>query len=140
MMYAARVENKQEGYALMRKAYALNPDEKYLNYYYGVMLQNQDSMLESEKYFLKEKKNSNYYECDYYLSQIAYRKHRPDEAEKYLEAFLAKDSMNAPSSNNLLLLYVQAKKKDKALAHISTMRRRGVLVDPNLLKNAQELQ
>ena len=38
----------------MRTAYQLNPNEKYLNYYYGVMMQHQDSMFESEKYFLKE--------------------------------------------------------------------------------------
>ncbi|HRO43140.1 MAG TPA: hypothetical protein PL009_09920 [Flavipsychrobacter sp.] len=140
MMYGARVEDKQQGYALMRRAYQLNPNEKYLNYYYGVMLQNQDSVLASEKYFLKEQEISDYFECDFYLAQVDYQKDNKDGAQKHLERYLTRDSMNSAANNNLLLLYLGTNKKDKALNHISNMQRRGLTVPPNLIQQAQLLQ
>jgi len=135
MMYGARVENKQEGYALMRKAYSLNPDEKYLNYYYGMMLQNQDSLLESEKYFLMEKKNSGYYECDFYLAKIAFKKKDFKAAAAYLEDYTATDKTNEMANNNLLLLYMsELKDKAKAKAQAKKMQDNGILIPQNVLQ------
>ncbi len=139
MMYAARVEDKKEGYALMRRAYQLNPEEKYINYYYGVMLQNQDSVLESEKHFLKEQEISDYYECDFYLAQIDHKRQNLPGAEKHLERYITRDSMNAPANSNLLLLYLEEKKKQKAIQHISNMQRRGFTVPATLIQQAQAL-
>jgi len=139
MMYGARVEDKQEGYRLMRRAYELNPNEKYLNYYYGVMLQNQDSVLASEKHFLKEQKISDYFECDFYLAQVAYQKKDQEGAQKHLERYLTRDSMNSAANNNLLLLYLSNQKKDEALRHIQNMQRRGLTVAPSLSQQAQAL-
>jgi len=56
MMLAARTGDEEQSKQLFLTAYALNPKERYLNYIYGVMLQNKDSILASEKYFLAEKK------------------------------------------------------------------------------------
>lgn len=139
MMYGARVEDKNEGYALMRKAYQLNPNEKYLNYYYGVMLQNQDSLLESEKHFLKEQKISDYFECDFYLAQIYYKKGDKPQAQKHLERYISRDSMNRPANNNLLLLYLETGQKEKASQHITNMQRRGLTVPGSLIQQVQSM-
>lgn len=129
MMYGARVPDKQQqGYALMREAYRLNPDEKYLNYYYGVMLQEQDSLLESEKYFLKEKNASGYYECDFYLAKVAYFKKDSPAAIGYLEAYLQKNPAHIMANNNLLLLYIQTGRKVKARRQVQDMLRKGLSV------------
>ncbi len=136
MMYAARMDDasKPESYRLMREAYQLNPNEKYLNYYYAVMLQNQDSVLASEKYLLKEKKISDYYEVDFYLARVAITKNDTSGAQHYLESYLLRDSMNAFANNNLLLIYLQQKEKEKAAQQISTMRRREIPVPGDAVK------
>ncbi len=129
MMYGARVEDKQEGFRLMRKAYQLNPDEKYLNYYYGVMLQHQDSLLASEAHFLREKKKSGYYECDFYLAKVAFYKKDFQQAAVYLEDYVKADKTNEAANNNLLLLYMTAlKDKSKAQAQINRMSENGITV------------
>ncbi|MBS1589614.1 MAG: glycosyltransferase family 39 protein [Bacteroidetes bacterium] len=139
MMYGARVEDKQLGYAMMRRAYQLNPNEKYLNYYYGVMLQNQDSVLESEKYFLKEQKTSDYYECDFYLAQVSHKKQDNLGAAKHLERYLTRDSMNSPANNNLLLLYLEMHEKQKSLHQIEAMKHRGFSIPQQLIQQANQL-
>lgn len=59
MMLGARLSEtdsiKSEQY--MKAAHALNPDEKYLNYYLGKMALDKDSIPEAEAYFLKEIKS-----------------------------------------------------------------------------------
>lgn len=140
MMYGARVEDKQEGFSLMRKAYALNPDEKYLNYYYGVMLQKQDSLLESEKHFLAEKQRSGYYECDFYLAKIAFYKKDFKAAAGYLETYVKTDKTNEMANNNLLLLYTgELKDKPKALVQIKRMQENGIMVPASLLEQVQHM-
>lgn len=137
MMYGARIEDKQQGYALMRRAYQLNPNEKYLNYYYGVMLQNQDSVLASEKHFRKEQEISDYFECDFYLAQVEFQKGDRPGAQRHLERYLTRDSLNSPANNNLLLLYIDLKNREKALNHISAMQRRGLMVPEALIQQVQ---
>lgn len=139
MMYGARIQDKQEGYALMRRAYALNPDEKYLNYYYGVMLQNEDSLAESEKHFLKEQKISDYFECDFYLAQIDFHRKDLNGAQKHLERYLTRDSLNGPANNNLLLLYLQTRQKRQASGQIQAMQHRGIMVPQGIIQQVQAL-
>ena len=120
-------ENMQISYDLFHKAYSLNPNEKYLNFYYGCMLQKKDSVLASEPYLLKEKQISNYYECDFYLARVAIMKSDTTGAINYLKTYLEKDSNNPQANNNLLLMYFSrgqyalaktqaAKMKDKGMA------------------------
>lgn len=134
MMLGARTENKAEANALFRKAYALNPKEKYLNYYYGVMLQNEDSVLASEPYFLTEKKISDYYQCDFYLSRIALEKKDLPAGIQYMERYLTRDPENPQGNNNLLLLYIDTHQKEKALAQAKKMQEIGLTVPPELFQ------
>lgn len=128
MMLAARLDKSEgrESEALFRKAYALNPDEKYLNFYMGELLQKKDSVLVSEPYLLKEKQISNYTLCDFYLARVAMEKKDIPGAIRYLQTFLKRDPYNSMANNNLLLLYMEMHQPEKARAHISEMRRMGM--------------
>jgi len=139
MMLAARTDDKPESEALMRKAYALNPKEKYINFYYGVMLQNHDSVQASEKYLLDEKKRSGYYECDFYLARVALERNDLNAATTYLETFLQRDPANAQANNNLALLYINTHQKEKAAAQLKHMHEAGLTVDPALQQQVDRM-
>jgi predicted Zn-dependent protease len=137
-MYGARIKehDKEKGYSLIRHAYTLDPNEKYLNYYYGLMLMEQDSIPASEKYFLKEKTISDYYECDFYLARVSLVKNDLNSAIGYLERYVTRDSMNEQANNNLLLLYVNTHQAQKAQAEIARIKRNGIPVPNELIQQA----
>ena len=128
MMLAAREGDVQQSYKLFRKAYQLNPKEKYLNFYYGVMLQKQDSVEASEKYLLAEKNSSDYYECDFYLARVAMERKDLTGAINYLVSYLKRDTKNQIANNNLLLLYIDTRQPEKAIAQVKQMQRIGIEV------------
>ncbi len=135
MMLGARIPNDAERSAeLFRKAYKLNPKEKYINYYYAEMLLKKDSVLAAEKYLLEEKKISNYYQCDFYLARVAMVKQDRTGAIGYLKSYLQRDPANSMANNNLLLLYGELQQADSARAHIRNMRQQGIEVPAPLLK------
>jgi protein O-mannosyl-transferase len=135
MMLAARTENQQESFKLFRKAYELNPKEKYLNFYYGVMLQKQDSVQQSEPYLLKEKNTSGYYECDFYLARVAMERKDFAGAINYLQAYLKTDKNNQIANNNLLLLYIDTRQPEKAKEQVKKMQSSGLEVPQQILQN-----
>ena len=134
MMLGAREDNLERSYSLFHRAYQLNPKEKYINYYYGKMLQMQDSVLASEPYLLAEKANSGYYECDFYLARSAMMRHDTTASMNYLKTYLKADPANGPANNNLVLIYMSRGMVQEARQHIASMQRSGVQVPPELLR------
>jgi len=132
MMLGARIDNLEQSYALFRKAYRLNPKEKYLGYYYGKMMQLQDSILASEKYLLAEKNTSGYYECDFYLARVAMLKNDTLGSINYLKTYLKADPANANANNNLLLMLLSTNRLDDARAVVGQMQLHGVPVPPEV--------
>jgi uncharacterized protein HemY len=132
MMLGAKLPDPNDGAALFRKAYAIDSTEKYLNYYYGAMLQYQDSILKSEPYLLKEKKRSDYWEVDFMLARVAVEKGNLPAAVSYLENFLKRSPKHELGNRNLLQLYVQSNLPDKARAHVQKMERMGMVVPAEL--------
>ncbi len=132
MMYAARLdkEEKAKSEGLFRKAYGLNPREKYLNFYMAELLQNKDSVAASEKYLLAEKEISNYYKCDFMLARVAMERNDYAGAADNLQKYLAHDPANSKANNNLLLLYLQLNQAEKAKAQIKQMRQMNLPVPP----------
>jgi tetratricopeptide (TPR) repeat protein len=128
MMLAARLDKDEVARSeeLFRKAYRLNPKEKYLNFYMGEMLQRKDSVLASEPYLLEEKKGSDYIQCDFYLARVAMMKKDMTGAIGYLENYLNRNKANPMANNNLLLLYVDQHMTDKAKKQIRNMRQMGL--------------
>ncbi len=134
MMLGARINDLKESDELFRKAYQLNPKEKYLNFYYGVMLQKEDSVQQSEKYLLAEKKISDYYECDFYLARVVAERKNFSEAITYLQNYLARDPANKMAHNNLLLLLLQTNQRDKAITEVKTMQQSGMEVPKQIME------
>lgn len=133
MMLGERLtDDLPQAYVLLRKSYAMDSTEKYINYFYGMMLQNQDSILQSERYFLAEKKISGFVECDFLLAKIAFYKKDFKNAQTYLESYLAVDSTNQVAHNNLLILYIQEKEYAEAHAELKRMQQLGLQIDPIL--------
>lgn len=135
-------ENAQLSFDLFHKAYGLNPNEKYLNFYYGCMLQKKDSILASEPYFLKEKKTSGYYECDFYLARVAMTKNDTAGAIGYMETYLKKDAGNPQANNNLLLMYFSRRQFKEAKMQVSKMQVLGLPVPQAMVQqlNAMGIQ
>ncbi len=136
MMLASRLDKDDfaRSCELFRRAYQLNPKEKYLNYYMGEMLQQKDSVLASEPYLLTEKRISNYYQCDFYLARVAIEKKDFNGAVKYLQDYLKTDPTNKIANNNLLLLYIDTQQPGMATAQAKKMKLAGLDVPPQLLQ------
>lgn len=136
MMLAARLDRSEGALAeqLFRKAYALNPKEKYLNFYMGEMLQKKDSVAASKPYLLKEKEISNYVQCDFYLARVAMEEKDLGGAIGYLQDFLKRDRYNDKAHNNLLILYLETQQPDKAKAHVAEMKQLGLPVPAAILR------
>lgn len=136
MMLGARLSEtdsiKSEQY--MKAAHALNPDEKYLNYYLGKMALDKDSIPEAEAYFLKEIKKSAYYECYFHMARIAFIKNDFDGAIGYLTTYLSKTPDDEQANNNLLLLYLQTNKLDEARIQLKRMQQLGLVIPPEAME------
>ena len=130
MMLAARLDKDETARSeeLFRKAYQLNPKEKYLNFYIGDMLQKKDSVAASEKYLLAEKNSSDYYQCDFLLARVAMERKDFNGAIAYLQTYLKRDPKNPMANNNLLLLYLQTQQPEKAKVQIKQMQQEGLEV------------
>ena len=139
MMLAARLDKDEtaKSDALFRKAYSINPREKYLNFYMAELLQNtnnKDSVAASEKYLLVEKQVSDYYKCDFLLARVHMERNDLPGTADLLQTYLKHDPTNQMANNNLLLLYLQTGQPDKAKAHAKQMQQHGLTVPPGILK------
>lgn len=132
MMLAARLEKSEfeRSEELFRKAYRIDPREKYLNYYMAEMLQRKDSVQASERYLLIEKQISDYVQCDFYLARVYMEKGDRQNAISSLERFLGRAKGHPMATNNLLLLYVETGQTDKAKGLVRQMRADGMEVPP----------
>jgi tetratricopeptide (TPR) repeat protein len=139
MMYGARADGRENKYALIRRAYAINPKEKYLNYYYGLMLQEQDSLDQAIEHLLDEQQRSDYYECDFHLARIYFTKRQLPLAAQHLERYLTRDPGNEAANSNLLLLYIDTRQREKAQAQADKMQQRGIAVAPMLLQQLAQM-
>ncbi len=132
MMLGAKLPNPEDGARLFRKAYAIDSTEKYLNYYYGAMLQYEDSIPESEPYLLKEKERSDYVEVDFMLARVAVEKGDLQGGIHYLESFLKRSPTHELANKNLLQLYIQTGNMEKARAQAISMQQKGLPVPQDL--------
>ena len=139
MMLGARLNETDaaKAHALINTAYDLNPEEKYLNFYMGKMMLDQDSMAAAEKYFLKEINKSDYYECYFHLARIAFSKSDFKQAIGYLKVFLNRSPADPQGNNNLLLLYMQTQQLDLAKTQLLKMQQLGLEIPPEALQLIQ---
>lgn len=128
MMLGARLDKTDlpKSQSLIKTAYALNPDEKYLNYYMGKMMLDKDSIDAAEKFFQKEIRKSDYYECYFHLARIAFIRNDFNQAITDLTAYLSRSPGDPQANNNLLLLYLQTNQLDKARIQMASMEQMGM--------------
>jgi tetratricopeptide (TPR) repeat protein len=140
MMLGARLDKADPVRAetLIRTAYSLNPDEKYLNYYMGKMMLDKDSVNAAEKFFEKEIRKSNYYECYFHMARIAFTKNDFSKAIEYLNIYLSKAPADPQANNNLLLLYMQTRQQDRAKMQMQKMQQMGLEVPADILRQLKQ--
>ncbi|MEO5673999.1 MAG: hypothetical protein ABIQ74_05080 [Chitinophagales bacterium] len=136
MMLGARLDKVDEKRAdeLIRKAYAMDSDQKYINYYVGVLLQTHDSILQSEKFFIKELTISDYFQSYFHLARVAFEKKDHPAAIKYLEKYLERNASDPQANNNLLLLYLDTGQKEKGRLQSEKMKQYGLEVPGELIE------
>ena len=139
MLGEREVADTAKAYADIEKAYKMDSTQKYINYYYGMMLQNKGQILQAEHYFETEKRISGYYECDFYLARIYLLKGDTKLAEAALESYLKTDPQNPMANNNLLLLLLNQKEKQKATVQVNRMQQIGLTVDKSVLDSLQKM-
>jgi tetratricopeptide (TPR) repeat protein len=139
MMLGARIDetDRSASDALIRKSYRIDSAAKYINYYMGVLLQQHDSVIESEPYFLKELQKSDYYMCYFHLARVAFEKQDRAAAIAYLETYLNRVPGDPQANNNLLLLYLETGQPDKARVVADRMKNFGLTVPPEAEKQMQ---
>ncbi len=135
MSLAARLDTSEfkRSEELFRKAYRINPKEKYLNFYIGELLQKKDSVAASEAYLLTEQRLSDYIRCDFYLARVDMEKRDLAGAIQHLERFLGRDKYNAMANNNLLLIYLDAGQNEKARQQVGRMRSLGMDIPQSII-------
>ncbi|MBS1689886.1 MAG: hypothetical protein JSS96_14245, partial [Bacteroidetes bacterium] len=139
MLGEREVDDTAKAYAHIKSAYAMDSTQKYINYYYGMMLQNNGNVLQSEPYFLAEKRISGYYECDFYLARVYVMKGNSKAAEQYLGYYLKNDPENPKANANLLILLINEKEKQKAEAQLARMQQIGISVDRSVIDTLKKL-
>ncbi len=142
MMLAERDDNMDESVTLFKKAYHLNPKEKYINFYYAEMLiktNNKDSLAAAEKYLLAERNISNYIKCYFYLAQIAVMKNDFPNAISYLKTFLKTvpetSDEGKEANNNLMIIYYNTHQTNELILQINHMKQLNIPVPIEILKN-----
>jgi tetratricopeptide (TPR) repeat protein len=101
------------------------------------MLQQHDSVIESEPYFLKELQKSDYYMCYFHLARVAFEKQDRAAAIAYLETYLNRVPGDPQANNNLLLLYLETGQPDQARVVADRMKNFGLTVPPEAEKQMQ---
>jgi len=136
MMLAARLKKTEPAKAdeLMRKAYEINPKEKYVNYYLGKDFLDKNAIDSSEKYLLAELKTSAYFDTYFLLSRIAFQKNDTAATQRYMEQYLEKDPANGQAINNYILMLTQSGQWKKAMDFITKKESEGIAI-PSDLKN-----
>ncbi len=122
MMLAVHTKNKEKCEPLFQKAFILNPKQKYLNFCYGVYLQQKDSILLSESYFVAELKNSNFYQSNFYLARIAIKKNDLKTAYNYLNRYLQNNPHFEKEKNDSLTIDTTLLQPEKMQENITKLK------------------
>ena len=134
-------DNLETKCALIRRAYQLNPKEKYINFFYAEMLFNtnkRDSIMAAEAYLITEKGISNFYKCNFYLARIAVEKSDFNTAVDDLTDFLKSEpetsKEGAEANNNLLVIYLNTHQTNKLIYQAKHMKELGMQVPEEIIK------
>jgi len=142
MMLGARMKEQdaQQGEALMWKAYAINPKEKYVNYYLGQNFLNKNQLDSAEKFLMNEMKTSAYFETPFLLSRVEILKKDTMLSLKYMADYLEKDPSNSQAINNYVLMLTQTNQWQKAKEFVAKKQAEQIAIPSELIKLANQNQ
>ena len=103
LAFASSTTDTFEARNIVKKAISENPNERYLNFIAGMLLQKQDSFFASEPYLLKEQSLSHYYECNFYLARVALAKNDIMAAADFMKAYIGHNPYYTPEEKASLL-------------------------------------
>jgi tetratricopeptide (TPR) repeat protein len=106
---------RTEGEKLVREAYAIDSNERYVNYYMGTILWNRDDFAHAEVYYLRElPKNPTWAELYFRLARCAIERRDLKSGQENLETHYRLNPHDSQGVNNLLMIYIETKQYDKA--------------------------
>lgn len=135
MMLAARLDDtdKPRADALMRKAYQLDPDEKYINFYMGKYFLDVNKTDSAAICLQRELEISAYYETYFQLSRLAFMQNDHQQSRIWMEKYLEVNPTDAQAANNYLLLLIQLNDKAAAGKFIEQKRKEGMVFPQELV-------
>ncbi|MDP1623065.1 MAG: hypothetical protein Q8M08_12090 [Bacteroidales bacterium] len=133
-LLGTKVEDPAEREQLFREARALDPKLKNLNYYLGKVLFDRKETDSAEFYLRWEIVNNPIPDAYFLLAQIAFSKNSFDSAAVNLEKVIELNPVDPQANHNLVLLYYQHGKPEKARRIINDMQSKGMAVGNELLQ------
>jgi tetratricopeptide (TPR) repeat protein len=133
-LLGTKTDNVAERERLFMKAFSLDPSLKNLKYYIGKVLFERKAV-DSAKIFIERELATNEIPDAWFLmAQIAFEKNSLDSAAMCLEKVIGLDPYNPQANHNLVLLYFQTGKKEKAKEVLDAMVARGMTPSEDLVK------
>ena len=135
MMLAARLDDtdKPRADALMRQAYRLDPDEKYINFYMGKYYLDMNKPDSASLCLHRELELSAYYETYFQLSRLEFMLKDYAQSRSWMEKYLELNPKDAQAANNYILLLLQLNDKAAAKAFVEKKQREGMVFPGQLV-------
>jgi protein O-mannosyl-transferase len=119
--------DKDKAEQCFASALAINPDERYGNYYLGKIYLEQGKVEQGQKLLVKEETLHPGYADNYFeLAHAAFLLNKKDDALKYLLKYSQLKPEDTQAHNNLYLLYIEKGDYPKALKEAEQLKRLGV--------------
>ena len=133
MMLSARVNGPARSEKLFRRAFELNPRERYLNYIYATMLQEKGDIAGAEKYLLIEKEVTGFAKADLLLARVERTRENYSKAINYVRSYLRKEPIDTTGNLNLHILYMEADQDEDAVKQERVMNSVGLSI-PDIIR------
>lgn len=135
MMLASRLEDtdKTRGEALMQHAYALDPNEKYINFYMGKLYLDRNQLDSASICLHRELEISAYYETYFQLSRLSFQQQDLQQSKLWMEKYLELNPTDAQASGNYVLLLLQLGERDAAIQFVDRKKKEGVALPEGII-------
>jgi pentatricopeptide repeat protein len=125
-LLGTKTDDPVERERLFMKAYSLDPNLKNLKYYIGKVMFERKAVDSARTFITKELSANEIPDAWFLLAQISFEKNNLDSAAMCLEKVIGLDPFNPQANHNLVLLYFQTGKKEKAKQVLDDMVARGM--------------
>ena len=132
MMLGTKVASPAEREKLFLEAWKLDSTQNNLNYYLGKVMAEKKSFDSSAFFLRKEIRRTRNPDVFFMLAQLAYMKKQYDTTAAYLEKVIEMDPLHPQANPNLVLVYMQTGRKEKAKSVLDGMKKKGMQIPEGL--------